>query len=141
MWALVFFAAGIAVLIYGIGLIRDVRACAHWPRVEGKVISAEVQVVAREKNRTTYAPDVTYRYVVNGQSYESTRYTLVPRNTTSTQQVQAMLARFPAGNAATVFYSPTDPANSVLDVTAAGTEWAYALGGLLLLGVGVLFLK
>jgi len=141
MWALVFLAAGVAVLIYGIGIIREARACARWPQVIGTVIRAEAQVVGREKNRTTYAPNITYRYVVDGKSYESSRHTLVPRNTTSTQQLQAVLASFPVGGTVAVFYDPADPARCVLDTTVAGTEWAYAFGGVLLLGVGLLFLK
>lgn len=141
MWALVFFAAGVALLIYGIGLIRDARACEHWPQVSGKIISTEAQVVAKEKNKTTYAPSVTYRYEVAGKSYESSRVTLVPRNTKNRSSVEAMLAPYRVGDTAPVFHDPKDPANAILDTTLAGTEWAYAIGGVLLLGVGLFSLK
>ncbi len=137
MGALIFLAAGAAVLIYGIGLIRDVRTCTQWPQVPGKIISADVQVVAKEKNRTSYAPNITYRYIVGGKSYESSRITLVPRNTTSLSAVQAMLTPYPIGGVTTVFHDPADPGNAVLDTTQAGTEWAYAIGGILLIGVGL----
>jgi hypothetical protein len=141
MWAFVFFASGLAVLIYGIGLVRDARACAHWPKVEGRVTSAEAQVVAKEKNKTTYAPNVAYTYVVDGKRYESSRLTLVPRNYVGLQQVQAVLAAYPVHGTVSVFYDPRDPANCVLVSVATGTEWAYPIGGLLLMGAGFLFLK
>jgi hypothetical protein len=138
LWAFVFVGAGAAVLGYGIRLIRDARACANWPQVDGRILRAEISVVGRERNRITYAPNVTYTYSVAGKPYESSRLTLVPRNSISRQAVEGTLARFPVGQNVRVFHDPADPANSVLLTTTTGAEWAYPLGGLVLIGVGVL---
>ncbi|MEO5960092.1 MAG: DUF3592 domain-containing protein [Opitutaceae bacterium] len=141
MWSIVFIAAGVALLIYGIGIVRDARACANWPRVEGRIVSAEPEIVSREKNKTTYAPSVAYTFSVGGREFKGSRVTLVPRNTISLPAVQAMLAPYPVGGTVTVFHDPREPANCVLSTATNGTEWAYAIGGALFIGVGLLMWK
>lgn len=139
MWAIVFIVAGGAVLIYGIGIIRDARACANWPRADGCVITAEVEVVSREQDMRTYAPSVTYTFSVGGREFKGTRLTIVPRNTIGEHTVKAMLAPYPVSSAVAVFHDPKDPSNCVLSTATNGSEWAFAIGGVLLLGVGLLF--
>ena len=141
MWSIVFIVSGVAVLIYGIGIVRDARACANWPRVEGRIVSAEAEVVSREKNKTTYAPSVAYTFSVGGREFKGSRVTLVPRNTISLPTVQALLAQYPVGAPVPVFHDPRDPANCVLSIATNGTEWAYAIGGALFIGVGLMTWK
>lgn len=141
VWAVGFFVAGAAVLCYGIRLVREARACARWPRVEGRIVSAEATVIAREKDQRTYAPSVTYTYVVGGKRFEGNRLTLVPRNTISLGRARDMLAPFPVGATVGVFHDPKDPSRSVLVTTTTGAEWAYPIGGLLLMGAAFFFLK
>ncbi len=141
MWAAVFILAGVAVLIYGIGIVRDARACVNWPRAEGRVVTGTVETVGREKNKATYAPSVTYTFSVNGREFKGSRVTLVPRNSISLQSVQATLANYPIGRTVSVFHNPRDPANCVLSTSTNGGEWAYAIGGVLFIGVGLWILK
>jgi len=141
MWPFVFVAAGIAVLIYGIGLVRDARNSGRWPSVDGRISGAEPLVVGREKSQRTYAPNVTYSYVVGGKSYESSRLTLVPRNYSTLSGVQAVLAQYPVGGTVKVFHDPSDPSNCVLVNTSTGTEWAYPIAGVIFLGVGLFMFK
>ncbi len=141
MWAAVFILAGAAVLIYGIGLVRDARACATWPSAEGRIVSAEAETVARDKSKRTYAPSVTYTFSVEGRQFNGSRVTLVPRNSINLASVQATLANYPVGGTVSVFYDPRDPANCVLSTATNGNEWAYAIGGVLLMGTGLFFLK
>lgn len=137
MWSLVFIISGLAVLIYGIGVVRDARNCGTWPKTEGRVTSSDAQVVSREKGRGVYAPNVAYSFQVATKRYESSRLTLVPRNYPSLQQTESILARYPVGAKVTVYYDPKSPENCVLVTTTTGTEWAYALGGALMIGVGI----
>ncbi len=139
MWALVFFLAGVALLIYGIGLVRDARACAGWPTVQGRVLSSEAQMVSRQKDKSTYAPNVSYRYEVDGKEYQSSRLTIVPRNYRGQQWVTEILASYPVGGVVVVHYDPKEPANCMLDTSTTGSEWAYPIGGVLMIGVGFLF--
>jgi hypothetical protein len=139
MWSLIFCVVGVALLIYGIGLVRDARNCARWPSVEGRITSAEPQVVGREKDRRTYAPNVTYAYVVDGKSYEGNRVTLVPRNYSLLSGVQAALAPYSPGATARVFHHPTDHDNSVLIAQPTGMEWAYPLAGAIFLVIGAVW--
>jgi hypothetical protein len=119
-------------------LVRDSRTCATWPHVEGRVVSSTLAVVGREKNKTTYAPNVAYTYAVGGKQYESSRLTLTPQNSISRQSIESILARYPAGGTIRVFHDPKDPANCVLSTNPTGVEWAYPLGGVILVGVGLM---
>ena len=141
MWPFIFIAVGIALLIYGIGLVRDARACGSWPSVDGRIVTSEPQVVSRQKDQRTYAPNVSYAYTVAGQNYEGSRLTMVPRNYNQLSAVQAVLAQYPAGGAVKVFHDPQDPANCVLVNRAVGTEWAYPLAGMIFVVVGVLMFR
>lgn len=135
-WALVFVAAGVLLLIYGIGLVREARSSGNWPSVLGKVVSAETTVVGHEKNKSIYAPQVVYRYVVEGREHESSRLALVPRNSSSRAQVEAWIAPYVVGSEVKVFYDPANPGEGVLDPKARGSEPAYAIAGVILLGLG-----
>lgn len=50
------------------------------------------------------------------------------------------IARYAVGSTVHVFRHPRDPRNCVLEARPIGTEWAYPLGGVLLIATGVLFL-
>jgi hypothetical protein len=141
MWPYVFVAAGICVLIYGVGLIRDARNCARWPSIEGRIVRSEAQVVGRERKQPTYSPDVMFTYLVDGKTYESSRITLVPRNYSSLTSVQSVLGRYPVGATVQVFHDPADPSNCVLVNVPTGTEWAYAIGGAAFIGVGLFMFR
>jgi hypothetical protein len=86
-------------------------------------------------------PSVSYTFSVAGQEFRGSRVTLVPRNSISLQAVQSVLARYPVGGTVRVYYDPRDPANCVLSTATNGSEWAYAIGGALMMGAGLLFLK
>jgi hypothetical protein len=135
MWPLIFALIGIALLIYGIPLVRDARSCGSWPSVDGRMIVSEPEVVSREKDRRTYAPNVRYSYVVAGRTYEGKRLTLVPRNFSQISATESILSPYPAGAAVKVFHHPDDPGNSVLIARPTGTEWAYPLAGAIFLGI------
>jgi hypothetical protein len=137
MWPYVFIVSGIAVLIYGIGLVIDARNCAKWPTAKGEITKSEPEVVGREKDRRTYAANIAYTYAVNGTRYDGVRITLVPRNYTQLSGVQSALAQFPVGGAVNVFHDPKDPSNSVLLTTSTGTEWAYPIAGVVFLILGL----
>jgi hypothetical protein len=139
-WALVFFASGAALLFYGLRLVRDARSCARWPRAEGRILTSAVSVVSRQKDKRWYAPSVSYFYTVAGQRHQGARLTLVPRNYTLQSQANAAISRYPAGSPVHVFHDPRDPTSCVLEARTTGTEWAYPLGGLLLMAAGLLFL-
>jgi hypothetical protein len=135
-----FFVPGAAFLFYGVRLVRDARACARWPRAEGQILATEVSVVSRQKDKRLYAPSIRYCYWVAGKRHESSRLTLVPRNYGLQSQATAAVSRYAVGSTVHVFHDPRDPGNCVLEARATGTEWAYPLGGLLFMGVGILFL-
>ena len=141
MWAFIFVLVGIALGIYGVGLVRDARRCATWPTVEGHVVRTDAQVVSREKDKRVYAPNVVYTYTVNGKTYESSRLTLVPRNYNQLSTVQGILAQYPAGGTTKVFHDPDDPANCVLVTQPTGTEWVYPIAGLVFLVLGLFMFR
>ena len=93
-----------------------------WLAVEGEVVSAESLLVVHRLSsffsEDHFLPVTRYRYVVDGQAFESTRARLadsVPSFDTREQAAAHAANRFPVGKKVEVFYDPGDPASSVLN--------------------------
>jgi hypothetical protein len=139
MTPLLFFLSGLAVFLYGLRLIRESREMGRWPVVAGTIVSAEakrtVRAAGTEDQR--FIPELAYEFTYNGKSHRGDRYTLVPVDSRGTAGVNAILQRYPAGQSVPVHVNPQDPTRSVLSISTDANQWAYALGGLCLIGVGI----
>jgi hypothetical protein len=83
--------------------------------VEGIVLGSSVNKVTVyvKRRRTSYIPQIDYRYQVNGQSYLGNRY----RRTdiaASRWGAERRARQYVGGSRVQVWYSPTNPADSVL---------------------------
>lgn len=139
MTPLLFFLSGLAVFFYGLHLIRESREMGRWPVVTGTIVSAEarrtVRAAGTEDQR--FIPELAYEFTYDGSSHRGGRYTLVPVDSRGTAGVTAILQRYPVGQPVPVHVNPQDPARSVLDISTGANQWAYALSGLCLIGVGL----
>jgi hypothetical protein len=113
---------GVAVLLLAIavlatGLVWRARRgpTARWLHTMGTVLSSSVQVdtMGRREN-----PLVLYAYQVNGQVFQGQRLHPpgVPRRNGEPTTASGTVARYPAGASVVVYYDPTDPANSALEL-------------------------
>lgn len=103
----------------------------NWPQTEGIVISTQVSSSRVRVRRgsssgyrmtTRYEPQVIYRYLANGSSYESKRLYLGDTvGYSGTGPAEKILARYLIGMPVTVYYNPDNPAEATL---SPKTGWA-----------------
>ena len=87
-----------------------------WPSTTGTVLMSTVQSRRTGRSYSTY-PVVVYQYQVNGTPYQSQRIKAGEQfmSIRVTGQAQATAARYPVGAKVTVYYNPSNPAESVLE--------------------------
>jgi hypothetical protein len=101
---------------------------ARWTEVAGTIVSSTVQV--QRGKSTTYWPEITYRYQVDGRSFSGHRPLFSSHTSEST--AYDLVDRYRPGNSAIVWIRPGDPSTSVL-VRQSWNDW-FSVGLLLLLG-------
>lgn len=106
------------------GLLQ-VRQSRGWKSTTGVVES-----LARDDDGVW---NITYRFAVNGRSYEGSRIAIAFQD--SAYPVDSF---FPVGKQVTVYYDPEKPERSALDLQVdTGGAVAMGFGGLLFLGIGL----
>ena len=104
--------------------LREVRAAARWPSVQGEILSARATA---KKVTTHHATDeenedrteqrnfarITYRYVVGGKKYTCSRLSI--GEDLGNDDVAGKLERYPKGRMVEVFYDPAKPGKAVLE--------------------------
>lgn len=118
--------AGIATIVYTIGLGVETSAQAKWPTVEGELHRAEFQQVTErwrddpeapggKREIYNWIPDFEYSYIVDGQQYTSTRistFNPVCKTESDVMDLRRLILR---NNAILVYYDPQNPAFSVIN--------------------------
>jgi hypothetical protein len=105
---LMFFSAAFGLLQYR----RDLQTAA-WPSVKGVVLHARTRQCYFRGTPTGLSPEVTYKYVVNGQEWIGTRLD-IKNHCAADEVVQSYVAKFPVRSQVLVFYNPSSPAESLL---------------------------
>jgi hypothetical protein len=92
------------------------QAAESWPATTGKVLMSSLQSKRTGRSRSTY-PVVVYQYEVNGRGYQGQTIKAGEQylNIRVAGQAQATVARYPIGATVTVYYNPTNPAESALE--------------------------
>jgi Protein of unknown function (DUF3592) len=105
-------------IYWGITNFLEAMNSVNWPRVQGEVY--DVQVWERNSRRgTSYTPYIKYRYTVAGKSYGNSRVR-PGMGDVKKDSLEQLLAKYPVGSRPEVYYSPSDPSNSMLE---PGQEW------------------
>lgn len=66
--------------------------------------------------RIRYRPDIRYRFMVNGENYESNVFTFgAPKSFAQRAEAEGVVAAHPEGSDVTVYYEPGNPARSGLE--------------------------
>jgi hypothetical protein len=99
-------AVALAVVVRN--LLRAKRSTA-WPRIDATVIRSRC-VVASKGSR----PKITYRYQVDGHTYESARVVVGVMAHVSGDGPERLVQRYPTGATAAVAVDPDRPGYSVL---------------------------
>ena len=98
------------------------KASQSWPSVAGQIVERKVKVSTSTDEdgftSTSYLPQVTYTYTVNGTVYESHRVAFGSAPSyNSNQKAEEFLTPYVEGAGVTVFYNPEKPGESVLNQT------------------------
>lgn len=112
-------------------LRRRAAAVPCWPRAQGTIVTSRVRVY-RDRSLTWYQLEISYRYVVAGRPRRATCIRLgYDSRELVAANAQAILERYPAGTAVTVYYNPRRPWEAALEPSAeglaVGLRWVYAL--------------
>ena len=111
--------------------VQHYRLATYLP-VTGKVEEARVI-----RSGDDYEPLIRYSYTVNGHRYDGRRVSAVGNFTQTGTWAWDIVARFPAGGKATVWYSARNPSSSFIVRDASYAPHFVAIFGFVFLLVGV----
>jgi hypothetical protein len=133
LFSLPFIALGAMVLYIGLQEIFHGLQSNNWVEVEGKIISSAIVPKPKDGSRTNYLADVRYEYLHNGQKLSGNRIAIGLIESSDPSKARAILHSYPVGTGVSVYLSPSDPAEAVL-------EKGISLDTLLMPGLGLVFL-
>jgi len=124
---------GVAGILAGIYAHRRASATSSWFPVTAKILRSRVV-----RDGKYYAPEVSYRYTVDGTEYESSQLRIVTFSSTVRSPAVDVVSRYPPTSCATAYVDPLNHQEAVLE---PGPQPLAALGfiasGLLFLAFGV----
>jgi len=95
--------------------IKEARGSKAWPSVEGTILFSEVKARKTSEGGTSYYPEVSYEYVVNGRTYTEGRIETIVQGMGSRRSAEKKITLYPKGNKVKVYYEPDNPGNAVLE--------------------------
>ena len=135
---------GGGVISWGSRVTTKVATSKSWPAVSGTILSAAVipdsSAFQSGAGNIRYDVDVRYRFIVNGDRYESIVIILGAAKTFADSGSAAKaLEAYPTGSDVTVYYEPGNPARSTLEhgTGTQGIGMTTLTGGMFLL-IGLL---
>jgi hypothetical protein len=137
---LLFILIGGGVLSWGSRATSKLSASKNWPTVRGTVVSSKVvedSTFGRGgKSNVIYHTDVSYRFSVNGETYESNVFSLgAPKSFVDRSDAEKVLAAYAVRREVTVYHEPGNPVRSSLEVGAVPQDF-----GLMTLSSGMFLL-
>lgn len=117
-------------------LVRDLRlgrASRQWSCTRGTVVEARIEELEGDSG-PSYYPHVEFRYEVGGAIYHGKEWTHHTQDGTS-ESAEAVLNRFPIGQAVDVFFDPADPARAVLEQGVVVKPYVICFVAAIVLGI------
>jgi len=134
----IFGAMGLFLVYYGWRLNQKPKVSnPGWTSAKGKVVSVHVNRIQDPvRFQVTFIPIIQYSYEANGQTYQAdNQSTAAGDNSVNAQRVAD---RYPAGKTVNISYNPTDPRQSMIDVTTANGNFYLMAGAGLLVFAAIL---
>ncbi len=140
---------GFSVMLLFVGttqFVRQRRLLAHAEQVDAEIVKSEVFVstsadtdpsLTRNTSTTSYRPDVTFRYRVNGTQYESDLLypNIIVTGYASHESAAEELAPFPVHAKVRAWVDPSLPDKAFLIAQAGNGPLAFVVVGLVLIPV------
>ncbi len=110
---------------YGLFLrpVWSIQAAKDWRETPCVILSSKVGEHRNDKGKRTYSVDITYRYTVGGQQYESDRYNFLGGSSSGRASKAAAVARYPVGAERICYVDPAEPSEAVLMREFTGDMW------------------
>jgi len=117
---LLFIVIGGGVISWSSRSTSKVSATNAWPTAQGTVLSSDITVdttrLSGGRFSEQYRADVRYRFLVDGERYESNVFVLgLPKSFADRAEAEKIVEAHPAGSTVTVHYQPGNPARSSLE--------------------------
>ncbi|WP_223789536.1 DUF3592 domain-containing protein [Marinicella meishanensis] len=139
-------------LLIGVGawMLGTAYASTSWPVVEGRVIESKVatrfsQASDPARRRLEYYIRITYAYTVDGQEYQSSRYSLGTGNTVEGGFYERAEARewlqqspYQLNHPIDVYVAPKNPTNTVISAGISFATWIPVILGFVFIACGFL---
>ena len=100
---------------------------ANWPKTSGRILSSEPGFELRQRFKTEQPRNervakIAYGFEAKGKTWRSNN--ILDSGYPPEDQVERLLADYPKGAAVTVFYNPSDPGKSALEIDHPPKELA-----------------
>ncbi|WP_367186083.1 DUF3592 domain-containing protein [Methylotenera sp.] len=112
---------GVTLLIAAIPLgiksnrrLRLYQRAQEWPKVRATIVKSSVRE-STDSDGTSFLPELSYRYSVDGTEYNSSEHTEGLPFPSTEEAARQMVRSLPVGSNVDVAVSPTDPKCAVLD--------------------------
>lgn len=139
------FAGFTAMMLY-VGItqfLQQRRSMANATPIDATIVRSEVSTstssdtdsrLLRSSSTTTHRPEVRFRYVVAGQTYESERMypTIIVQGYASAENAAAELAAYPVNAKVRAWVDPSHPAQAFLIAERSKMPLGFIIIGLLL---------
>ncbi len=138
LFILIFFAAGVAAVVFGIRNRKKAEESAGWPGVQGVITNAWIEE-SRDTDEdgytsTTYTPKWQYEYQLGSQTYSSQKISFGgERGYGSRKKAEQELTKYSMSGQVRVYYNPQDPEEAVLVQGTKGTMAGIIVGVILIL--------
>jgi hypothetical protein len=103
-------------------ILNHLDAQMRFVSIEGTVVSSEVKT-ADSEDGPVYAPQVRFRYTVEGRSLASDRYSFDASSSSDRAYAAGVVADHPAGKTVTVWYDPDRPDVAILQLQVPQGCW------------------
>lgn len=134
------FFCGFACLFLGLGAwqawSQGVKLLT-WLPVEAQVTGGEVKSRRGSKGGTNYRPVIQFTYRVDGIEHSADTPLATSVSTSDSGWARGIVARFPAGSAATAYYNPRAPAEAFLVREANVLPYVFLLFPMIHICVGL----
>jgi hypothetical protein len=133
---------GIGLLFYGGHMLHKSWESSSWPSTEGVIRTSDAKSGTKGKNKdTSYTLEVTYDYAVRERSFTGSKIGMYPMTWNSESCLEPQQAKYRVGRKVSVFYSPADPANAVLEPGIQAATWYWPIFGCVFTVVPAIFMK
>ncbi len=105
---------GSSLIAYNIFVRRRIRDSANWPKIQGRITSAEVVTVPSDDS-TAFRLALAYQYVIDGATHIGNRIEFgQSRQYRSSKAAEEACAFYPLNSSVIVYVNPDNPEEAVL---------------------------